>query len=432
MRSFSIRQLVLLGLGVVTVVFGVAYARMYIGTPPPPTGADKVKAAQLTFSSVLWPDEATDQSGPPYELHVAAHHAFWYRNDTDKPVEVSLISKTCKCTKVEICTLPPDLQGAAAEALDRQAESPSLAWKKLEAEEGRPFTVPAHAAGGVRLNWKGESLGPKGLAADLHTDSAGVAGDPIHLEARVNFVLGMRVSAEDHMKDAPLNTDVSVGTLEERGTRSLELLCWSATRDHFDVQVEAEPPADPCVTAGKPAPLSKAECAALGPQIRCAYRVPVTVRERTPDGHQFDLGHFRRYFRFTSPQPGIEPFSFGITGVVRGDIVVKGHDDRNHVIPDQVPLSSFEREEGAQADVTLTTDRNGLDLEVESHPDFVKVQLKEEKGAELIGKAWTLHVEVPPNTWVGPIPHGSDIVLKTKGDHPRRIRIPVTGNAYVK
>jgi hypothetical protein len=50
-----------------------------------------------------------------------------------------------------------------------------------------------------------------------------------------------------------------------------------------------------------------------------------------------------------------------------------------------------------------------------------------------VGKNWRLHVEVLPDRVRGEFPRDSSkIVLKTKGDKPRRLTIPVRGNVYVK
>lgn len=438
MKNLSVKQLVLLGLGVVVVVFVATYARTYIGATAKPavSRTTGMPSRQLAFTSVAWPEDA-EAAAPDYELHVPGHHAFWFKNESDKPVQVSLFSKTCKCTKVEICTLPQEMEGFPREELDRRAEDPGLSWKTVEkVEDGKWSTVPPHSAGGVRLNWKGESLGPKALAADLQTESGGVPGEQVRLEARVSFVPTLRVNPEDSLKTDLPNNEISVDNLEERSVKSVTLLCWSSTRDDFDLKVEPKLPDDPCATAGKPEKLSKQECERLGKrdgkQVRCAFRVPFTVAERTAAGRQFDLGHFRRFFKLSATEEGIEPLTVCISGVVRGEITVQGKDSKGRPVSDRVALDSFDRSEGTSADVALTTENSKLDLEVESHPDFLTVQLQE-SGGQLIGKAWTMHVVIPPDSdFVGVIPHGTDIVLKTKGDKPRRIRIPVSGNAYVK
>jgi hypothetical protein len=151
------------------------------------------------------------------------------------------------------------------------------------------------------------------------------------------------------------------------------------------------------------------------------------VRERTADGRQLDLGRFRRHVKFTTDAIQ-ETGDTTISGIVRGDITVGTDKERDLVL-----LGSFERSQGTTKDVTLTTERAGLNLEVESKPEFLTAELREEQGLGLLGKTWTLSVTVPPDTTLsGPVPPHSYIVLKTKGGNPRRINIPVIGNAYVR
>ena len=44
-------------------------------------------------------------------------------------------------------------------------------------------------------------------------------------------------------------------------------------------------------------------------------------------------------------------------------------------------------------------------------------------------RRWKLTVVAPPNALAGPLPSDSAIYLKTQATPPRRVRIPVTGNA---
>ena len=152
-----------------------------------------------------------------------------------------------------------------------------------------------------------------------------------------------------------------------------------------------------------------------------------SVSERTEDGTQFDLGRFRRQV-VVSSEPGIDPVTVVVTGIVHGDVAVGGSEDR-----ELVDLGSFERQEGATRHITLSTVNGKLELEVESSPDFLQAQLEEQaKDEGLLGKTWTLTVKVPPDTLAGPVPLYTAIILKTKGERPRRIRVPVIGTAYVR
>jgi hypothetical protein len=253
----------------------------------------------------------------------------------------------------------------------------------------------------------------------------------IDLELHLAFVDPVMVSAEDNLKEPTGEEQVALGDpLLAGAARTVNLLCWSATRDDFTVQPESTN--DPCISVGTPEKLSAEECKqvrhGVPVTVRCAYRIPVTVRERTEDGkHQLDLGRFRRRLQFTS-KVSPEPVAITLVGLVRGDIEVGIGAEK-----DVVALGSFRRDVGASKDVQLKTDRGDIDLEVESKslPDFLKAELREEKDIGGLGKVWTLTVTVPPDGFSGDIPRHTYIVLKTKGERPRRLHIPVTGIAYV-
>jgi hypothetical protein len=153
----------------------------------------------------------------------------------------------------------------------------------------------------------------------------------------------------------------------------------------------------------------------------------VTVSERTEDGTQFDLGRFRRQV-VVSSEPGVDPVTVNVTGIIHGEVTVGGSEDR-----ELVDLGSFERHEGKTREITLSTVNGKLDLEVDSCPDFLQAQLEEEKKEDgLLGKTWKLTVTVSPDTLAGPVPPHTAVVLKTRGERPRRIRVPVIGTAYVR
>jgi hypothetical protein len=387
---------------------------------------------------MTWPAATAEKPEPPpipWEWQAAGQRDFWFRNDRDDPVQALVNRVGCaSCTRVELCVLPEELKNLKPEELDARAQDPALSWQVLDPNDNKGLTVPAHAAGGVRLHWqkKERAFGPQVISADLETESRKTLGHTITLRASLAFVDPVMVGSEDVLKEAPKEgkeVEVSFGTLLAGDVKTVNLLCWSFTRPAFTLK--SEPPDYPCVSCGAPQKLSADECKKVGEAIPtpilCAYRVPVTVRERTADGRQLDLGRFRRHVKFTTDAIQ-ETGDTTISGVVRGDITVGTDKERDLVL-----LGSFERSQGTTKDVTLTTERAGLNLEVESKPEFLTAELREEQGLGLLGKTWTLSVTVPPDTTLsGPVPPHSYIVLRTKGDKPRRINIPVIGNAYVR
>lgn len=431
-RRFSVGQLIVLGCVVVLVVFLITYTSVLSGGIKTdgggvPTPRDPLL---LVFTQLQWPP--TDPSKPDAaavsEWHVEGHHVFWFDTKSDSPVRVGLYNKNCKCTRVEVTVLPDDLKGKSDSELDGHADDPNLTWHVLDRDDTKGFFIPARAAGGVRLNWKGEKLGKEKLVAEVGSESGGTLGQLLSLTVSLDLVPSLLVTPEDNLKDSLPDNEVLVGTLRDGDVRSVNLLCWSQTRSNFSLKVV--PPDEPCIQCGKPERLSKEQGAELakrdGKEVACAYRVPVTVRERTPDGTQFELGRFRRHIQFVS-DPGLDEADIAIGGTVRGDITVGNPDDR-----DMVQLGSFERGEGRTKTIPVTSPDARLELALDTVPDFLKVTLDEEKGQNQLGKVWTLTVTVPPDGMSGPTPPHTAIYLKTKGDRPRRIRVPVIGNAYVR
>jgi hypothetical protein len=445
MRTASLtmkQMLILMGI-VVLLVFGGTYASMWWGgggtevkPPPAPKSQEPKEVPPLTFlSGTIWPPENREhpeQSVHASEWQVPGHHEFWFRNDHNVPVHAWLANKTCTCTEVDMCLLPDDLAKLEASELDARAADSQLRWQTLGLNDQQTaLTVPAHAAGGVRLTWKNKERknGGTQMRATLATDARSAAGGSFDLELELAFVDPVMVNPEDSVKEATGDIEVSLREpLVAGDVRTINLLCWSATRDDFGVT--PEPTGNPCLNVGRPEKLSAAECEAIRKRdmrpVLCAYRVVVTVRERTDDGkQQLDLGRFRRKLKFDS-DVSAEPAAITIAGLVHGDIRV-GHDkDR-----DVVALGSFRQDVGTSKEIQLTTEQGNIELEVESVPDFLKAELHEEKGLGPLGKTWTLAVTVPPGSTSGVIPQHTYLVLKTKGERLRRLQIPVTGNAYV-
>src|SRR5262249_39089053 len=154
-----------------------------------------------------------------------------------------------------------------------------------------------------------------------------------------------------------------------------------------------------------------------------------TVRENDPSsGKRLDLGPFRRGVMLHSDADD-EPLRVVVSGMVRGEINVGSPEDR-----DRIDFKSFEAGQEKTKEMTISTDRAGLELEIDKAPDFLKAELeKEVLPPGTAGSSWKLRVTVLPNTIIGEFPREtSTIVLKTKGDTPRRVSIPVVGNVFVK
>jgi hypothetical protein len=441
-RRLSVFQWVLAGCLLGAVIFFGTWAKFYFGPGPgkdnKPENAGPANPTLLTFNDTKWPTPELGGNEPVAvaEVSVEGHHEFWFENATNAPVQVWLNHKNCKCTKVELALLPEELKGAPKSELERHANDPKLDWHVLGPEDKSGVSVPAHAAGGVRMNWKRDNVGPEKLVAQLWNESGTTSGEPVDLYVSLDVVPALLVSPEDNLRP-PANNEVQVETMYAGDTRKLNLICWSATRSKFGLKLE--PTGDACVQCGKPEPLSKEERERFtkrdGKPVLYGYRIPVTLHERTDDGKQFDLGRFRRHLKFTS-DPGVEPATITLAGFVRGEVTVGTPDDH-----DMVLLGSFERKDGKTKSIPLTTPEANLKLTVEGvavdeaiekSSDFLQVKLDEETAQGELGKVWTLTVTVPPDALAGEVPRRTAIVLKTNGEHPRRIKIPVVGNAFVR
>jgi hypothetical protein len=441
-RRLSVFQWVLGGCILGVLIFVGTYIKVNLGQGPGKAQAEPSAPANLTlltFEVTKWPVAELGAPERPAvtEVSVEGHHEFWFENPTNGPVQVWLYHKNCKCTKVELAVLPDELKGLSKAELDRHANDPKLDWHILGPDDTKGVTVPAHAAGGVRMNWKRDTVGPEKLVAELRNETGTTSGEPIDLYVSLDVVPALLVGPENNLNQPPQNTELQVETMYSGDTRTLSLICWSATRSRFGLK--AEPTGDACVECGKPQPLGKDERERLGKRdgkpVLCGYRIPVTLRERTEDGKQFDLGRFRRHLKFTS-DAGVEPATVTLAGFVRGEVTVGTPDDH-----DMVLLGSFERKDGKTKSIPLTTPEANLNLTlegvavdeaIEKSSDFLQVKLDEETAQGQLGKVWTLTVTVPPDTLAGEVPRRTAIVLKTSGEHARRIKIPVVGNAYVR
>jgi hypothetical protein len=463
------KQVAVLALALVALIGVVTYFKMNLptnarGNPGRATPDDQPQA--LNFPEVTWPTVTTDPtkmqaSAPPpeFEWHQLGHHDFWFQNDTDKAVQMGLVRTTCKCTSVMIALAPEGWEkekgrkagaaeaaavigsggllgalGQAAAGDSRESDpAPDLNWQTLVSEtvknDAGGVVVPPKGRGWVRVGWKSEKLGPERLSLDLWTDPPGP--QPIHLEVGVFLVEPVYVEPKEATIDEPIN----VGD----PPRMMSFFCWSPTRDHFRVEPE---PADvqkqkhPFITVGSPVPATDVERKALADAlkrkwgVRAAYRVPVTVRERLPDGRQSDLGPFHKSFTLTTDTAD-EPLVVTVLGTVKGDVTVISDSD----LPDRIRLVPFPTHFGVSKTVAVEADP-GAKLEVVRHPEFMQVELKEEPMAAADRKTWTLTVTILPDQVHGKFPRPDDpslqdtsVYLETQSKPPRRIRIPVSGEA---
>lgn len=424
-QTSTIRRLAFLSSIVMAVSLAVACTSTLGTRPRKNEAAPDVLPPQLNFIETVWPSDAEGRIARDSELHVAEHHDFPFRNEGDTPVQIWLQARSCACSRIELGLLPCVSLGETSLASIGRAEARSLIWHPLTQEDGKGVTIPAHAAGVVRLGWRGREPGLHRLVVNLRTAPDRMTRMPIRLEVIRNFVEPVQVSSEDNLKGPP-GDENWVGTLGPGDVRTIRILVWSSTRTNFDLA--EQPPTDPFITWGRPESLSTAECERLslrdGKEVRCAYRISVTVREQAVDGTRLDLGRFHRDVQLTRAT-GLDPTTLSLGGIVHGPVTVGSPEEGG-----RISMGSFQRSLGRSRQITLAAEASVPGLAVESYPPFLKVILREEPKEEAHGKVWTLTVEVPPDSLIGPLPPDSNIVLRTTDDRPRRICIPITGCAY--
>jgi hypothetical protein len=265
--------------------------------------------------------------------------------------------------------------------------------------------------------------------------------------AAVRLAAGVRYLEPFHIANADRQQ-----RLGERHPRDLPLqrwiLCWSATRDVLHLaprllRVRGKPETDPFVV-GQPVPLSQQECQYLEKNIadpndfsrvRCAYRIPLTIREKADDGTLLDIGPFRRLVVVKVADLDHEE-TVQVEGVIQGDVYVGGSEDSA-----RVNFNKFDRGQGSTQTVRVWSETPGLKLEVDKArtATFLDIQLPEpEKNAE--GKqVWRMRVSVRPNQVEGQFPRDNDptyrdsaIYLRSSGPDKRTMRIAVMGIAVAR
>jgi hypothetical protein len=451
---------VLIG-GVFGVTFLTQYTRKEVTTPtgPPPDQKDLLKVAELKAE---WDRLLNIPGYQSLEMEKGTkhHYDFLIANATDKPISVILNSQfSCICARLQVSlgVLPDAARSELAaqkifilpeserKKLPGAKEFPvgpklepyvkNVAWTLMEYDRTKgpsaPVTVPAADATGpryavLRMAWETTEIKATVLKADVMARQGSTA-DYRTFEVPITVTAPVLSSTNNPSAGDMLPVgDLSPGEMHEN-----TFVVWSPTRDHFDVKAELTMP-EPCIVISPPRPITGDELKQLPVELtaksetktltnaKCAYQFKVQVYE-SKDGRQLELGPLARRVvinRGTDTEVG-----FGITGMVRGPMQVGRPDDR-----DRIDLRLFRADHGAEKMVEIKSSTPGLALTVDSvNPASMMAALTPIKTAG--GTSWKLTVVVPPNTQAGPLPSDSAIYLKMNTTPPRRVRIPVVGNA---
>ncbi|GIW79267.1 MAG: hypothetical protein KatS3mg105_1074 [Gemmatales bacterium] len=376
------------------------------------------------------------------ELYPASGHVdFLFENPQSIPVELGMKEKNCKCSKVEVLLLSSEEKrrysekapaagqvGWAASGLgnllaglhEQITRTSFLAetarWQELQRDGGNQVILPGNRSGVVRLSWQGRQPGPQRVKVVLwyRPQSEAAKAKFETLEALVTFV-------EPIMAD---RREIDVGELTAGTQRTASFLCFSSTRAYFDLTAR-DRFGHPCIQCAV-TPLNGLQLPAkLGPDaapfpVLCAYRVDVTIRERSAAGDVLPLGPFSRIIELMGDDL-FEPLQVSVKGVVHGDIKLITNRDR-----DRIELGDFAASAGVEQTVFLQTERAQTELQLASkYPQYLEVELTKEK----VAGRWKLKVAIAPNRASGRLPRDAGIVLTTVGGQARELRIPVAGHA---
>jgi hypothetical protein len=434
-------------------VFGLSFMTQNTRKPTE-RPSDSPKPDRVVIPLVIREKVAVwDPSDPSYATEIEkgtkGYYDFWISNPHPKPVTVALKSKSCTCAEVHLGLVPPADWDAArlreatlatalhlAGALDWAVPlaltpiAQSVKWKKLLYDRNAPpVAVQVPAADPqvgpqmmiLRLGWDAKEVKSMRLVAEIVHQ---LDGPPETTGFEVPVVIVPPVQESTNA--------LSVGELRYGEHHDATLVCWSSTRPDFDLRVE-EMRNDPCIEIAPSRRLTADECQALPRQLlqaglingqtrpRCGYAVRITVYEHR-DGHQLELGPLLR--RLVVNKGTDTEFTVTLAGTVRGSVRVGDANDR-----DRIDLGSFRADRPFEKTVIVSSTEPGVQLKVaDKTPDVLDVALDETSASGGI-RQWKLRVGVPADALAGFLPPESAVYLETASNPPRRVRVPITGNA---
>jgi hypothetical protein len=349
------------------------------------------------------PSLAIEETNDPIktEAGIEGRRDLRFENPADRPVTARLTWKDCDCSQVLACVAPAAWGDPDAAELRKRAADPALAWQKLE-QGGGGLTVPVGGVGLLRLTVKTEKVGDHIFGVELGVDDGEGRGRQ-RLQVYVHTDPSVRVGTEDD----PGRPETDVGRLSAGDERTARFLCYSTTRDRFQL-TPAPPAGDPCIRYGTPRPLTAEELRALsakaGTAVRAGYRVAVTVRERA-DQARLDIGPFRRKVVWkTDVYPGHE-VSAHVSGTVRGEVALAAPEDKAFI-----DLGTVSAPHPKPVTFTLESRDPQLQLAVDEKGtlDFLQVDLLDGKDgtATAGGKSWQVRVVFRAGApFMGQFPH---------------------------
>jgi hypothetical protein len=465
MHALTTKQIIVLVACAVGMVFLVTFLFMYLGVERKSDRGGGPVQELLRISNKAtwgpeWPGEPAERVRD-YEWTQQGHYHFWFQGFRDQPVWVGLISKSCKCSTVELGLAPEETMSLNEEERADWIEKnhASVSWKALERDDREGINVPGRSGGWIRLSWDGKTATDNGekLGAELQSARIWLKGDKeaieVSLDVPVRFVapvqallLGADSKPVDPERDA-FERAMAPGKGDQLEYR---FLLWSSTRDQFTVQPSPAGNKD-YVTCSQPVPLTEEQRKELVTQLARrvvgAYYVTVTARSYLDDDNQLDLGPFKLSTSMSLPDvPEQKRLALNVQGRVDGWITVRSRASYGRV-EGRIDLGSFSRRRNKiHEDTTISADSDTICLELDkermSKYDFLDVKLEPPR-MDAGKKLWTLTVTVLAEKVSGPLADRDAAVYlnifqdadcekspRPEGKKPlRRIKIPVLGQA---
>src|SRR5438034_6767055 len=104
-KFVQLAALLVVGVG---VVFGVTFTSQFTGSGGKEKEKQEKKEPEPPIRFDLSVADAHRPGGPECELHMPYVYDFWFENVNSRPVKIGVRDTTCKCTKVEVGSLPKE------------------------------------------------------------------------------------------------------------------------------------------------------------------------------------------------------------------------------------------------------------------------------------------------------------------------------------
>ena len=450
MKSF---MQIVVPIGILMAVVGlIAYISQNTTRNPKiskPTPTTAATPNSTSGDPIVWLDEIELDPKPVIvEWRSFTHRHYFFRNPHPHAVYVALEHKSCTCSEVSASSF-----GLSDDDWEVLVKSPSLgrwcelvASVKFEPLRGKTnlprFTVPPTVAGKaprmsvLRVTWEAKKppaeSQDEGLRVLVHAQVE--SGSANVSEKLIGYQVVPAVAY------FPFTLDF--GEVLAGSDRSVHCMVWSDTRDRLQfkpkvVRNEAGD-AEPCAVVGEPVELTRDQiraAVASFPQNmskvnpRVAYRFSVTFLERRGE-HQAEMGPIQRRvyltFETDATESAIGEEKIQLTGRIRGEVRLNNGDEK-----DRLALGSFRSDRGKKAIAVIAASDPKIELEEAVKTSNEKITAKLDPPMMTVEgqKHWSLHIELAPNAFLGDLPSATEVTLRTKGQPPRLLRIPITGKA---